>query len=320
MIISKLLRLLLRDYMLRAVDDDDADPVDGEEDQGDGAEDEQADADGDDHDADPDAEADPDGDVDPEAEGGLTVSLGDDEPQQEEERRAPEWVRNLRKEKRELTRTLRQKDEEIARLKGGAAQPAAVVVGDKPTLESCDFDAEKFERDLEAWHDRRRQVDEQKRTKEEAEKRDSEAWQRTQDAYTTAKGELKVANFDDAEGAVEESFNTTQRGILLHALAPKQAALMIYALGNNPKKLKELAAVTDPVKFTVALTKLEAQLKVNKSKAAPPPERTVRGTVSGAAVVDNQLERLRNEARKTGDFTKVVEFRRQQADKQRKRA
>lgn len=317
MILSNLLRYLLRGYLLRVVEDDanGPDDADGEEDDagGDGeagADDAGADADGqgDDEEADDDA---------------VTVSLGDDESeqQQEEERRAaPEWVRNLRKEKRELTRTLRQKDEEIARLKGSGAQPAAVTVGEKPTLEGCDYDAEKFEKDLEAWHERRRQVDDQKRTKDEAEARDRENWQRTQDAYGTAKAGLKVANFDDAEGAVEEAFNATQRGIMLVALPPKQAALMVYALGNNPKKLAELSAITDPVKFTFAVAKLEAQLKVSKSKAAPPPERVPRGSIAAGGAVDNQLERLRNEARQTGDYTKVTEYRRQQDQKQRKRA
>ncbi len=320
--LSNLLRNLLRGYTLRAVDDGTADANEGQEV-----------ADGDDGITDPDSEdqdnaaddQDPgvDGaeDDDSEDEDGLVVSIDGEEAQPEDENRAPVWTRELRKKHRDMARALRQKDEEIARLKGSSGQPEAVVVGVEPdpdNYEMWDADGKaKFKSDWNAWNDRKRQADEQQRAKAEAEARDREAWQRTQDAYAAAKGGIKVADFDDAEGAVEEAFSTTQRGILLHALAPKQAALMIYALGNNQKKLAELAAISDPVKFTFAVAKLEEKLKVTKSKAAPPPERPVRGTVSAAAVVDNQIERLRAEARRTGDYTKVTEYRRQLEAKRR---
>lgn len=318
--ISKLLRFLLRGYLLRVVDDELVDPVDEEDDQdgagGDGEKPKPSDDDQ------VDGEVDDEGEGDGGEEGEMTVSLGDESAEQEEEARraAPEWVRDLRKQKRDMARTIRQRDEEIARLKGAGSQPAMPVLGDKPTLESCDFEPEKFEKDLEAWHERKRQVDDQKRTKDEAETRDRETWQRTQDAYATAKNALKVGNFDDAEGAVEETLNATQRGIMLVALQPKQAALMVYALGNNPKKLAELAAIADPVKFTFAVAKLEAQLKVTKSKTAPAPERVPRGSVASGGAIDNQLERLRKDARESGDYSKVAAHRRMQDQKQRKRA
>jgi hypothetical protein len=324
--LSNLLRYLLRGYLLRAVDDEPSDDDGGQEDddvstdadgdgEGDGGEDEGSDA----------AANDEGGEVDEDgADDDLVVSLGDEEGQQEDERRAPEWTRELRKKQREMARAIRQKDEEIARLKGASSQPASIVVGDEPDPDNYEMwdpaGKAKFKEDWNAWNGRKRDAEEQQRTRAEAEARDREAWQRTQDAYSAAKGALKVPNFDDAEGAVEDAFSTTQRGILLHALAPKQAALMIYALGNSPQRLAELSAITDPVKFTFAVAKLEEKLKVTKSKAAPPPERTVRGTVSGAAVVDNQMERLRAEARKTGDYSKVAEHRRQLDAKQRKRA
>lgn len=324
--LSNLLRYLLRGYLLRAVDDEPADD-DGNQEDGDVSTDADGDGDGDGgEDEGSDAAAnDEDGEVDEDgADDDLVVSIGDEESQQEDDRRAPEWTRELRKKQREMARAIRQKDEEIARLKGTSGQHAAIVVGEEPDPDNYEMwdpaGKSKFKEDWNAWNGRKREAEEQQRTRAEAEAREREAWQRTQDAYSAAKGALKVANFDDAEEAVEGSFSTTQRGILLHAMAPKQAALMTYALGNSPKKLAELAAITDPVKFTFAIAKLEEKLKVTKAKSAPPPERTVRGTVSGAAVVDSQMERLRAEARKTGDYSKVAEFRRQQDAKQRKRA
>ena len=42
-------------------------------------------------------------------------------------------------------------------------------LGDKPTLEGCDFESEKFERELEAWHERKRKLDDEQRRRNEAE-------------------------------------------------------------------------------------------------------------------------------------------------------
>lgn len=320
--LSNLLRYLLRGYLLRAVDDEPSDDDGDQED--DVSTDEDTDDSGGEVDADAAADAkDGEGEEEEASDADLVVSLDDEEAQQEE-RRAPQWTRELRQKQREMARAIRQKDEEIARLKGATSQPAAIVVGDEPDPDNYEMwdpaGKAKFKDDWNAWNGRKREAEDQQRTKAEAEARDRDAWKRTQDAYTAAKGTLKVANFEDAEDAVEVAFNVTQRGILLHALSPKQAALMTYALGNSPKSLAELAAITDPVKFTFAVAKMEEKLKVTKSKAVPPPERTVRGTVSSAAVVDNQMERLRAEARKTGDYSKVAEHRRQLDAKQRKSA
>jgi hypothetical protein len=85
----------------------------------------------------------------------------------------------------------------------------------------------------------------------------------------------------------------------------------VYALGKNPKKLKELASITDPVKFAFAIAKLETQLKVSNKKPAPPPEKVVGGTAPIRGAVDSTLERLRADAERTGDYSKVFAYRKQ---------
>lgn len=93
----------------------------------------------------------------------------------------------------------------------------------------------------------------------------------------------------------------------------KTSALLRYALGKNPKKAKELAAITDPVKFTFAIAKLEDKLKVAPRKTAPPPDTVVRSSVAGSAAVDSALKRLQDQADKTGDRTKVAAYLRSKA-------
>ena len=85
-------------------------------------------------------------------------------------------------------------------------------------------------------------------------------------------------------------------------------ALVVYALGKNTKRAKEIASIKDPVKFAFAVAKLETTLKVNSRKTPPPPEKTVSGSGNSSGTVDSTLERLRGEASKSGDFSKVIAY------------
>ena len=243
----------------------------------------------------------------------IVVQIGDDAPPpEEEEQRAPDWVRDLRKSHRELARRNRELEEQIR-----AQQPAqaAPTLGTKPTLEGCDYDADRFESELAAWFDRKRKHDaEQQRIQQEQEQQ-QKSWQEKLSGYAKAKTELKVKDYDDAEALVQEQFNVTQQGILLQGL--DNPALVVYALGKNPKRAKELASITDPVRFAAAAGKLEAQLKVTNRPKPPAPPRVVTGSAPITGTVDSNLERLRAEADKTGDYTKVIRYKQQQAAKRK---
>jgi hypothetical protein len=239
----------------------------------------------------------------------LQVTFGEAAPASEDdENRAPEWVRELRKQNRELIRENRE-----LRAKHTDAAPSATVVGKKPTLEACDYDESKFETELEAWHARKRKAEGEDEARRKAEEAEAAAWQAKLDAYGKRKSELKVRDFDDAEEQVKASFNVTQQGVLLQG--SDNPALLVYALGKNPNKAKELAAITDPVKFAFAVAKLETQLKVTPKKATPLPEKPIRGSAAVTGAVDSNLERLRAEAERTGDFTKVFAYKQQQRAK-----
>lgn len=237
----------------------------------------------------------------------VVVTIGEESPPPEEEQhaQAPEWVRELRKNHRELQRKNRELEDKLKATTGVETKPT--TLGKKPTLEEHDYDAEKFETALANWYEQKRQVDEQQAKAEAEAKTANDAWQAKLTSYGKAKTELKVKDFDDAEAVAQETFSTTQQGIILQGA--ENPALLIYALGKNQKKAKELASITDPVKYAFAVAKLETQLKVTQRKA-PPPERTVQGTGSTSGAVDSTLERLRAEAAKTGDMTKVIAYKR----------
>lgn len=237
----------------------------------------------------------------------LVISIkGESPPPEEEEKQAPEWVKNLRKSYRELQREKRELEEKL-KMVLPAPEHNPVDPGKKPTLEACDYDSDKFENELAGWFERKRQADEavaKQRSKQQAEQ---ETWQKKLEGYNQSKSGLKVSDFQDAEEAVLESLSVTQQGIILQGA--QNPAVMVYALGKNPKKAKELAEITDPVQFAFAVAKLETQLSVTRKQLPPPEKRIVSNSGSGSSSV--QLERLRDEAARTGDYTKVMAFKKQ---------
>jgi len=237
----------------------------------------------------------------------VVVSIGEEAPPAEEEQRAPEWVRELRKANREKERRIRELE---ARLQTTAqTENKPVSLGPKPKLEEFDYDADRFEQALDAWHERKRQHDLETERVRQAEQTQQQAWQAKLDSYSKAKAELRVRDYEDAEAIAQEVFNVTQQGVILQGA--ENPALVIYALGKNPKKAAELAKNTDPVKFAFAVAKLEKELKVTNRRAAPAPERVIQGTGRVSGAVDSTLERLREEAARTGNMTKVIQYKAQ---------
>lgn len=235
----------------------------------------------------------------------VEVSIGDKPVQAEEPKQsAPAWVRELRRRERELQREVR---ELRAKVQTPQIENQPPAVGAKPKLEDHDYDAEKFEVALAGWFERKRQADEHAAKQKQSEEQQKQAWQARLDAYGKAKASLRVRDYEDAESSVTESLNVTQQGIIVSGA--ENPALVTYAIGKDPAKLKELAAISDPVKFAFAVAKLETQLKVNPRKPAAAPEVIVKSTTRLAGGSHDQvLERLYDEADKTGDRTKVIAY------------
>ncbi|WP_143492547.1 hypothetical protein [Pseudomonas chlororaphis] len=245
----------------------------------------------------------------------VVVTIGDEKPPEEQDdQAAPSWVKDLRKSHREAQKRIRELEAQVKK-----DDPATKIpeLGKKPSMDDADidYDAEKFEARLTEWHDRKREIDQAQESARKQEQKQQEEWQQRLGEYSTAKSGLKVKDFDDAEESVRNSLNVTQQGIIIQGA--ENPALVVYALGKNPKKAAELAGISDHVKFAFAIAKLETQLKVQSRKPAPPPEKIVTGTGKVSGSVDSTLERLRAEAEKTGDMTKVNAYRRQQREKAR---
>lgn len=238
----------------------------------------------------------------------VVLIEGESPPQEEEEEvaEAPKWVKELRKTHKEVVRKNRELEEKLKSLEAPKAEQP-VELGAKPTLRDHDYDDEKFEAALEAWHDRKRKVEAQEAEKQKQQKATQDAWAAKVEAYNKARTALKVKDYDEVAANAGEVLNATQQGIIV--AGSENPALVVYALGKNPKKAAELAKIQDPVQFAFAIAKLEGQLKVSNKRSAPPPEKVVSaGTGRSSGSVDSTLERLRAEAEKSGDYSKVIAY------------
>jgi len=250
----------------------------------------------------------------------VQVTIGDESAPDDEtpgfNGPAPEWVKELREEQRRLRRQVREYEarERAAQEQKDIAQ-GVPVLGAKPKLEDHDYDTTAYESALESWYRQKEAVDEAKRNREQALEEEKRAWEARLEGYTKQKSALKVRDYDDAESAVQETLSVTQQGVILQGA--ENPALVVYALGKNPKRAKELASIADPVRFAFAVAKLEAQLKITPRSKPPAPEKGIpAGTAPVSGTTDSQLERLREEAARTGDMTKVIRYKQQLKAKQ----
>lgn len=249
----------------------------------------------------------PEGD---EEEDEVQVSFGDDgdAPPQSEERDSS-VIRELRARNREQAREL----ETLRRQ--SAPQPQKIEVGEKPSLESCDFDTDRFEAEYVAWTGRKADAERQEADAQKSLAAQQEAWNKRLAAMEAQKVELPAKAYEQALKEVKSIFDEQQQAMIVRAT--KNPARMVLALGRMPEKAAELAKISDPVELIAELARLEGKLTVTTQRKAPAPEQIVRGSAPLSRGADKHLERLEAEAERTGDRTKVVAYKREQKAKAR---
>lgn len=232
------------------------------------------------------------------------ITFGDEEAPSSDEADAPQWVREVRKQNRELQR-------EIAELKRSAAPVVAVIeVGPEPKFddEGTDwyYDQDAWKSEWLKWNERKIEADkanESARTKAE---QSQAAWQAELQEYGNKRAALRIPDFQDAEDEVLTHLSKNQQAIIVRGAENSPA--VIYALGKHSAKLKAISSIEDPVKFAFAVARLERELKVTTKRKAPEPEGVVRGSAPMAAGADKARERLERDADRTGDRTALIKY------------
>lgn len=236
---------------------------------------------------------------DDEAQADDDLGFSFDEPEQDSEGRdpfagqaAPEWVKQLRKENRELKKQLKQTSQ----------QPQVAPLREKPTITDHDFDSDAYEADLEQWFNEKAQYDEainaQKAKDEAIDKR-----------YVASVDKMRkiAADYDEVEDAVVATLSPEKQALL--KLGVEDTAKLVYALGKSPNKLAELERL-DPVSFVKQLGIMEFQMS-QKSRNPNKPQPKQHELTGAAGGGDSKLAKLEAEAAKTGDRSKVIAYRKQ---------
>jgi outer membrane murein-binding lipoprotein Lpp len=223
----------------------------------------------------------------------------------EEDEGDTDLIRKVRERNRELAAKVR----ELENGKKPAVEPE-IIVGEKPTLETCEWDEEKFEAQLDAWKERKRKAEEQAAKQTDQQRQANEQWQGTLSNYAQKRQAFPAEVMDEAESAVATTLSPVQQAIIV-SVADNPAKLML-ALGRNQAKLDAIATTSDPLKFAALVAKLETEVKMTKRRTTAEPDTPVRGSAATSITSgDKELERLEKEARRTGDRSKLVAYKAQ---------
>lgn len=230
----------------------------------------------------------------------VVVGFADEQPEEEPE---PEnsTVRKMRE-------ALREKERELKELRAKVDPPKAKrELPPEPTLESCDYDEDVLKAETRKWDKIKAEIEADEAEAEREKEARTAVWEARKQRYVEGKVKIGV-DLTDAEATVDQALGQTRSPVLLLAQDPAALAL---ALSRSPAKLKELSEAKDDFELAYMVGKLEGQVTVQRRKKAPAIDRAVGGTASTTLLsTDAQLEKLEKEADRTGDRSKVIEYKR----------
>jgi len=235
----------------------------------------------------------------------VSLDEQEDSPPQAEE--APQWVKDLRKKSKEDAKRIRDLEE---KLKERDAPVDIPKLGEKPRLADFDFDEDAFATALDSWHAQKLRVAEAEAEKHRELEAKQAAMKAKQERYIQSRAELEIPDYEELEDEVKSILNPVQQALIVEGC--KKPAEFVATLAKSPKTLKDLAAIVDPAEFAFEAGKLYGKLEAMKTqpKAKPAPETRVRAATTGAAV-DGKLDKLREEAEKSGDYSKLLAYKKQ---------
>lgn len=209
-----------------------------------------------------------------------------------------------------LRSRLKEKETELRELRAKVPPPKPIEVGPKPTLESCEYDEDKFSEALLDWKDRDSAAKAAETQAQQPAQAVQEEFRGALDRFSAQKAAIKVKDFTDAEAEVSTTLSKEQLAALV--MTANNSAAVIYALGKHPDRLAKLKAISNPLKLAYAVAEIEKDLKVTTRKRAPEPEGTQRSSAPlSAGKGDKHLARLEAEADRTNDRSKVIAYKRE---------
>lgn len=116
---------------------------------------------------------------------------------------------------------------------------------------------------------------------------------------------LKIPHYQQAEQVVIDEVPEAIQAMIIHWA--EKPEMVVLALGRNAELRQQMANATDPVAIGRLIGSIESKARImpKPKTAAPTPE--IQG---GHGAVLNNLEKLREKARETGDYTEYHAARR----------
>ena len=246
------------------------------------------------------------GEVQPESteEVETVITFGDDElPEETNDAPAPDWVRDLRRQNRTQAAEIKALKQEKAKADVPPSQLSA-----KPTLEQADYNEARYAQSLEDWYGEKATHEKAEAAKKVTADEASTAWKSRVAEFNEAKADFNQDTIDDAVAVAIEAFSDAQQEVLIEALG-KGAAPVLVGLAANEGRLKALASIKNPIRFAAEAARLETSMKTSTRRPKTSPEKLVTGSGIGQSQVKN-LEKLKAEAQKSGDFTAYLKAKR----------
>ena len=211
-------------------------------------------------------------------------------------REAPEWVKKVREENRELKRQLKQRE---------AQQMPQQVLREEPTLDDHDYDDEAFKQDYAQWLQEKQQIDAQVQAERQKYQQYHERYKADVDAI-----KAKAPDYDEVELSVVDVLSEQKQGLL--QMLVDNPAKVVYALGkNSPAQLDRLSKLDD-IQFAKQIVLMEMQMSSKtKSRNQNKPKPKMHELEGAAGGADTRLAKLEAEADRTGDRSKVAAYKKQ---------
>lgn len=225
--------------------------------------------------------------------GDEEISLNDDDDSIEG-KPAPQWVKDLRKGFKDTQKENRELKRQLEEITAKKTQEPVVNHNDeipqKPTLESCDWSEEAYEKALTDWYEKKSRADQSKKAKEKEQLDYKEKILKRLEDHKQRASKLPVKDYAEMEEIVTNEVPIIHQEILLRA-ADEGTELIAYALGKNKELRQRLTAEKDPIRAAFLLGQLSQKVKLApKPKKAPRPEPEVKG--GAGSVTTDELNKL----------------------------
>lgn len=205
---------------------------------------------------------------------------------------------------RHLRNTIKEKERELKELRNKSPQPQQQIPAQAPRMpqlsdDGIDYDESIFQKRLTEWSEENARYQTAQVQQQQAQQAFQQLHQQKLQQYQERVKAVKVPNYQQAEKVVIDEVPEQIQGAIIHYA--EKPEMVVIALARNPDLRKQMAEATDPVALGRLIGTIESKAKTM------PKARTTAGTVppvkgsNGAEL--NSIDKLREKAEQTGDYT-----------------